>query len=68
MDWVTEFYLIVQSFLNVVPYESNTYFGFYNNINAYISVGKDSLSSSKDIHAKFHNEIDAYTSAIKPNV
>ena len=32
-------------FLNSVPCESNSYFGLYNSINTYISMGKDSLSS-----------------------
>ena len=54
-------------FLNGVPCESNSYFGLYNNINTYISMGKDSLPSLgrnmyyKDIHAKINSTIDATT-------
>ena len=31
--------------LSCVPYESNFYFGLYNSINTYTSMGKDSLTS-----------------------
>ena len=56
-------------FLNGVPCESNSYFGLYNCINTYISMGKDSLSSLgrnmyyKDIKAKIDSKIDATTFA-----
>ena len=54
-------------FLNGVHCESNSYFGLYNSVNTYISMGKDSLSSLgrnmyyKDIQAKIDNKRDATT-------
>ena len=56
-------------FLNGVPSESNSYFGLYNSINTYLSMGKGSLSSIgrnmyyKDIHSKIDSKIDAATFA-----